>query len=182
MTDDDRKRLGLALTQLAEAFNRDLSPETLRIYVGALDDLTLDAALTAIDVASRTCRFFPVPAELRERAGAGLPDAGLVSALIAQHLRSERPVPGYPRAHLTGESFAPDDPFLRLVFDRLGGTRRAADLLPADRLRLLTQVLPGVVSACTARGITLPTEALAAPDAPPRLALVGPTREVGRAR
>lgn len=58
---------------LGATFPRDITPELVAIYAQALDDLT-DADLElALNRAVSTCRFFPVPAELRDFVGANAP-------------------------------------------------------------------------------------------------------------
>jgi hypothetical protein len=148
---ETRKRLLLAIAQLAELYGKGLSESALLAYADALDDLEPEALAAALDAARRTCRWFPMPAELRALAGAGQPDAGLVNALISRHVGT----PG-------GDRTAPADPFLRLVLERLGGVRRASDMTAPDRLRLLERVLPAVLTACRVRGVPVPTEQLEA--------------------
>jgi len=128
-------------------------------YWHALEDLPLETVRRGVDQALRTCRYFPRPAELRDAAGAGVPDASLIESLLLEHLRQ----PG-------GERSMPTEPFLRLVVERLGGIRAAGNLSTDDRLRVLGRLVPALVHAAGLRRIPLPTEATL--DAPRRLALV----------
>jgi hypothetical protein len=168
---DRREALGRALAMLAEVFGESLTPARLAVYDQALDDLAAPDIKTACDRALRECKYFPRPAELRELVGAGGPSAGLVNALISRHIGTRG-----------GDRLAPADPFLRLVLERLGGIRAASDMSMADRLKLLSGILPACVTAATVRGIPVPTEALPpapadAPALPPpgrSLALVRP--------
>jgi hypothetical protein len=77
-----------ALAIMQELWSREITPELVRIYRAALADVDDDALLAAVRRALTTCKFFPVPAELRELAGANRPafvDAEAVLDRIAGH-------------------------------------------------------------------------------------------------
>lgn len=68
-----RVAVAKAMAVLGATFPRDVTPELVAIYSGALQDVD-DATLErAVGRAVAECRFFPVPAELRELAGANRP-------------------------------------------------------------------------------------------------------------
>lgn len=54
------------IVTLAEMFDRQLSDAVADLYLNALQDLTIDELRRACDSASRECKFFPKPVELRE--------------------------------------------------------------------------------------------------------------------
>lgn len=145
MTHDDESHFAASLGVLAETFGETLTPARLEGYALALRDLPLAEARGAVELALRTCTFFPRPAELRALAGAGAPDAGLVEALLVAHLRE----PG-------GDRRMPADPFLRLVVERLGGVRQVAEMPSGVRVGHLRAIVPPVVQAARALGYALP--------------------------
>lgn len=151
MTIDERPRFAAMLALLAETFAEPFSELRVEGYWLALGDLAVDAVEVAIRRAMTEARFFPRPAELRELAGRGVPDAGLVEGLLVAHLRA----PG-------GERRAPSDPFLALVVERLGGLRRVVEMPSGERGRALRGLLPGVTHAAQLRGLAMPSEATAA--------------------
>ena len=75
-----------AITTLAAAFQRDLSPETVAVYAAALADIDPGLLAESVRQAIATLKFFPTVAELRRTAArvAGLlpPSSGEVLALI----------------------------------------------------------------------------------------------------
>jgi len=156
------------LAILGETFNEPVSAARAAAYWMALEDVPMSALREAVFRAIRQCKFFPRPAELLELAGAGVPDAGLVNALISEHVGT-----------VGGDRRMPRDPFLRLVVTRLGGILRASDMSAPERIRLLDKLLPGVTAACAVRGIPMPTEARIAGDAVPRAALPEPAIREG---
>lgn len=54
---------------LCEAFGRKPTPATFEVYQIALSDVDDVALLRAATTAARTCKFMPVPADLRQMAG-----------------------------------------------------------------------------------------------------------------
>lgn len=62
---DDSAAFTQRLNILGELFEKQLSPAVKALYFDTLRDLPLDAVLTALDCAARTCTFFPKPAEVR---------------------------------------------------------------------------------------------------------------------
>jgi len=74
---------------------RDVTPELVGIYAGALGDLSDDALERALRGAVKTCKFFPTPAELRELAGSDEPAIdvdGLLQGI--ERLSTYNPVTG----------------------------------------------------------------------------------------
>jgi len=159
MTDDDREAFGQLMALLSATFREPMNSFRTVAYWHALADLPIETVRCGVEQALKTCRFFPRPAELRDAAGAGVPDASLIESLLLEHLRR----PG-------GERATPTEPFLRLVVERLGGIRAAGNLSTEDRLHVLGRLVPALVHAAGVRRIPLPTEA--AVEAPRRLALV----------
>ena len=147
MNQTDRAAFAETLGYLAAMYDTPLSPVRIEGYWRALNDLTLDELRAGADRAGRELKFFPKPAELRELAGYGAPDAGTVEAALLEHLRS-----------LGGDRRMPDDPFLKLVVQRLGGLLAVVDM-GVDRPRAIANILPGLVTAARVRGIPMPVEA-----------------------
>lgn len=152
MTNDDRERFGELLALLGEVFNEPVTPARVAGYWLALDDLPFADVHAGVQRALKECRFFPKPAEIRT-LGAAVP----VDAAWVNHQLS-RAISG----HEVG-------PFVRLFIERLGGMHAVEDRLPIDRLPLVRSMYPGILAACRARDIPVPTEASLA--GPARLAL-----------
>lgn len=74
------QEVGKAITALAELFNRELSTITLRAYLAALADLSLEEVQRACLSAMQTRKFMPMPAELRELAGLEPPSVAAMRA------------------------------------------------------------------------------------------------------
>jgi len=142
MTDDDRGRFGELMTLLGEVFNEPVSAARVAGYWLALEDLPFVDVHAGVQRALKECRFFPKPAEIRT-LGAAVP----VDAAWVNHELS-RAISG----HEVG-------PFVRLFIERLGGIHAVEDRLPNDRLPLVRSMYPGIVAACRARDIPIPTEA-----------------------
>jgi len=159
MTENDRETFGQLMAALSVTFREPVNAFRAATYWHALADLPIETVRCGVEQALKTCRFFPRPSELRDAAGAGLPDASLIESLLLKHLRR----PG-------GERRTPTEPFLQLVVERLGGIRVAGNLSSEDRLHVLGRLVPALVHAAGVRQIPLPTEA--AVDTPRRLALV----------
>jgi len=152
MTDNDRGRFGELMALLGEVFNEPVSAARVAGYWLALDDLPFADVHAGVERALKECRFFPKPAELRT-LGAAVP----VDAAWVNHELS-RAISG----HEVG-------PFVRLFIERLGGIHAVEDRLPNDRFPLVRSMYPGILAACRARDIPVPTEASLA--GPARLAL-----------
>lgn len=148
MTEDDRERFGELITLLGEVFNEPVSAARSAGYWMALEDLSLARVGEATQHAIRHCKFFPRPGELREFAGAGIPDAGSINALVVEYF-----------GRLGTELRRADDPFVALVVKRLGGTFQARQMTGETLLRLIVRILPGAVTTALVRGIPMPTEA-----------------------
>lgn len=65
----DTKTISRALAILAEVWPRPLTPELVKIYQVALQDVDDETVLRAVRRAVTESKFFPVPAELRTLAG-----------------------------------------------------------------------------------------------------------------
>ncbi|MBA3852915.1 MAG: hypothetical protein C0503_00790 [Gemmatimonas sp.] len=73
-----------AMAVLGATFPRDVTPELVAIYAAAVQDLSDQDLDRAVQRAVATCRFFPVPAELREFAGANRPPVVEVDTILDQ--------------------------------------------------------------------------------------------------
>lgn len=80
MNDHDRPRFVVALSALASTFNREPSDAMLAGYWIGMAGLPVEAVEHACQRALRSCRFMPVPAELREMAGEMKPEDRAVKA------------------------------------------------------------------------------------------------------
>lgn len=77
MTRADAAGFAAALTVLAEHFGVELSERRVESYFLAMSDHDLNAVIAGIASATKTCRFFPVPAELLDLIEGGLEDRGI---------------------------------------------------------------------------------------------------------
>ena len=68
MTESDMPVFAAALHRLGEVFGEPVSTGRADAYFAALEDLPIEAVLTAARAAIRGSKFFPRPAELRELA------------------------------------------------------------------------------------------------------------------
>ena len=75
MTREDKKAFHQLMATAADIHGRTLTVLTVDSYYHALNDLPLERLRAAFDHLTRTGRFFPKPAELREAAGIGMQDA-----------------------------------------------------------------------------------------------------------
>lgn len=142
MTNGDGSRFSELLALLSETFHEPVSEARATAYWLALEDLPLGDVEASVAEALRECRFFPRPAELRALAGAQPVTPGWVNRQLSRGLGG-----------------APVDPFVALFVERLGGWRGVEDRLPVERLPLVERLYPGIVAACRAREIPIPTEA-----------------------
>jgi hypothetical protein len=101
-----------ALAIMQELWSREITPELVRIYRAALADVDDDTLLAAVRRALASCKFFPVPAELRHLAGVGRPrlePAPDVAELVRQIWGHAEDSPGYgqrpPRVELVRRVF-----------------------------------------------------------------------------
>ena len=140
-----RQHFAVRLASLAEVYGANLTPALLTEYFAALSDLPLEAVIIGMGNAAKTCRFFPRPVEIRELAGHGPPDVGLISGLVLDWLWGRDLPEG------TG-------PFVSQLVRRLGGRRALEDMPAGVRFSQIRQILPGMVSAFHARGLPLPSE------------------------
>lgn len=147
METTDRAAFAAAFAVLADTFDVQVSSVRVGAYFDALSDLPLEAVLRGMREATASLRFFPKPVELRECAGHGAPDAGVIEAALHAHLRE-----------LGGDRRLPSDPFLRLVVDRLGGLMAVVDM-GVHRPRAIAKIMPGLVTAARVRGMAMPVEA-----------------------
>jgi hypothetical protein len=141
MTDAERSRFAQLLALLGEVFNEPVTAARVTGYCLALDDLPFADVQRGVDAALKECRFFPKPAEIRTLGSAALVDAAWVNRMLSEAI--------------SGKDVGP---FVGMFVDRLGGIHAVEDRLPNDRLPLVRGMYPGIVAACRARGIPIPTE------------------------
>jgi hypothetical protein len=141
MTDADRGRFGELLALLGEAFNEPVSAARATAYWLALEDEDYATVHAGVQAALKECTFFPKPADIRRCAGATPVGAAWVNRMLSDGI-SGRPVGA----------------FVELFASRLGGWRAVEDRLPLDRLPFVERLYPGIVAACRAREIPIPTE------------------------
>lgn len=136
-----------ALAQLREVLpsQQKLTGGGLELYAAVLSDLPEQAVLDAIAKAAGRCRFFPVPAELRELAGE---HRGGDSAIFAWEIAREA-----ISSFGTYRSVAFDDPVINAAIRALGGwdvlCRMTSDDAPFRRKDFLA-----AYETCTRVGIT----------------------------
>lgn len=87
MTDADRKPLAKILGVLGATFNEPLDDLKIEGYFMALKDLDFESVRNAAFDALKTCKFFPRPADIRERIAGENIDALLLSGW--SHVLSE---------------------------------------------------------------------------------------------
>lgn len=71
----DSGELVRRLNALGELYNVTLSPARKALYFEALRDLPFEAVAAALSQATRTCKFMPLPAEIRQLAVGDVEDA-----------------------------------------------------------------------------------------------------------
>jgi hypothetical protein len=120
MKPDDRKAFLPLFNTLASAFRVELSPSLIQAYWQALSDLPLESVEAAIDSAMRSCRFMPVPADLRSMAGEMPADAKAALAWDA--------VRRAIRAHGAYASVDFDHPAVNAAVRSIGGWLRLCSL------------------------------------------------------
>lgn len=80
-----REAVVKTLAVFGALFPRDISPELVSIYHAALSDVSDDDLKLAMGKCVQTARFFPQPAELRDKVGANvkaLPDMSAIHARL----------------------------------------------------------------------------------------------------
>jgi hypothetical protein len=126
---DEPAFVGL-MSGLGEAFNEPVSKARALIYFQALEDLPIDALRVAVLAHVRTGKFFPRPAELRERALGNVEDQAEVAW---QHVLRE-----VRRVGWTGTPAWPDSATQHAALGLFGGTwRTLCEHLPAQGPELL---------------------------------------------
>jgi hypothetical protein len=116
---EHRKIVMKMLVALAEFFRQDLGaqPKRLAAYADALEDISLEQLARAQKRAQRECKFFPMPAELRELAEGNAKDRVKDDALDAANrviVELGKNQSGY---HLNGAEY---DAFLAKVRANVG--------------------------------------------------------------
>lgn len=129
MNEHEKLQLVDIAAGLAELLGRSLSPVAVALFVGALEDLPFEDVSLALSRIAQEGRFFPSPAEVRERCGCGAVSVeDRANAEATRVLEAVRRVGGY-------RSVVFDDPVTMAVIDSgFGGwIRLSRDLLEDER-------------------------------------------------
>jgi hypothetical protein len=111
-----------AVLSMCELFRPPLSDDAAGLYVAALEDLTAAQVVRACARLATTARFRPVPADVREAAGAAIPQAQDRATLAFQALKEACSRVGLYRS----PDF--DDPLINATVRNLGGWTRACEM------------------------------------------------------
>lgn len=89
MTPDDSAAFRTAMGRVCVVFGKEADEIRLGVYWDALRDLPIEAVIAALRVAEREAKWFPVPAVIREYAGATRQDAAVTAwEALGQAIRS----------------------------------------------------------------------------------------------
>jgi hypothetical protein len=122
MTQDEKIRLTDIIQGAAELLNRELSPIALVLYVKTLEDLDFNEASKAFSAIISESKFFPAPAEVRERV-IGPPEK-LEDLAIIEAAKVVAAISRY--GHY--ESVVFDDPVtMAVIQQQFGGWERACE-------------------------------------------------------
>ncbi len=113
MTENDRPRFLVMFNGLAATFSKEPSKPMLDGYWMGLADLPIEAVENACQRAIGTCKFMPVPVELRELAGVMAPADRAIKAWEAFVVASRR--------HGYYDSVDFDDKVINATVRNLGG-------------------------------------------------------------
>lgn len=118
MKQSDLQEFATAITALAATHRVEADSAMIEGYWMGMEDLPVDAVLSACREAIRTLGYFPKPVELRKLAGVRTPadDAALAWADVSKAAKS---------------SCWPDDPVAAEVVRHMGGPKRLG-MMPAD--------------------------------------------------
>lgn len=75
-----KAQIAFLVAVLAEGYRQKITEATVEAYCMGLDGLAMDCIERAVKAATQTCKFMPVPAELRELAGEFKPEDRAVHA------------------------------------------------------------------------------------------------------
>lgn len=146
MNEPDRtKRLAIVVGVLAEAYRREITDVTIRAYEMGLQGVAIVDIERAAQRAVETCKFMPVPAELRELAGGLTPKQravlawGAFKAAIASH--------GY----YASVDF--DDQVVNATVRNLGGWMPVIEQMEAEGDKWIRKDFERVYEAFAATGI-----------------------------
>ncbi len=111
-----------AIMAMCEMFKSPLSEAAMQLYVAAIQDLTAEQVNFACAKLMTTAKFRPVPAEVREAAGARQVSGADRAALAFEALSKAIPNVGYYRS----PNF--DDPLINATVRMLGGWERVCEM------------------------------------------------------
>jgi hypothetical protein len=119
-----KEEISRMVTVLAEAFSRTASPATFAAYELGLDGLDVPTIKRGVQIALKSCKFMPSPAELRELAGELKAENRAQLAWIALEKAVKR--------HGGYRTVTFDDVVINAAVRSLGGWDRVCTALPAE--------------------------------------------------
>jgi hypothetical protein len=146
MNEPDRtKRLAIVVGVLAEAYRREITDVTIKAYEMGLQGVPIADIERAAQRAVETCKFMPVPSELRELAGGLTPKQRAVLAWGA-----------FKRAADTHGFYASvdfDDQVVNATVRNLGGWMPVLDQMEAEGEKWIRKDFERVYEAFAVTGI-----------------------------
>lgn len=131
MSDDWQEQVTFLVSVLASTFQRQVTPAMLQGYLIGLSGMTLEEVKQATQMALRTCKFMPTPAELRELAGDAKPeDAALIAWEIAT--RAVEAIGWYGSVQF-------EDPAITATIRSLGGWQKFCERCGGEEEKWLRQ-------------------------------------------
>lgn len=128
MTQADREAFALLMTGLSETYNEPVSVARMEIYFAALAPFDLESVRSAANAHALASKFFPKPAEIRERIGGNVEDLAEVAWNVVVNLVRRF---GYPGADGRGGAPAfPDEATRRAALELFGGWVSLCEQLP----------------------------------------------------
>lgn len=137
----------MAVSAMAEAFNRTTSKTTVNAYRMGLEGLTAEQVTSAAKRALRTCKFMPSPAEMRELSGELPPaDRSVIAWTCIMRSRSK-----YGYYH----SVNFDDPAINAAIRSMGGWERLATRFEEESEPFLKREFDRAYLTYAKRGVTV---------------------------
>lgn len=148
MNEAEKKKIAHHLTALAELLGRPMSAPAIALYLKAIEDLEANEAVEALNACARESKYFPAPAELRERCGrcgARVEDRGMVEA--NKVIEAAKRVGGYA-------SVVFDDPVTMAVIQvGFGGWIRLTEELKDENRKWFVMEFAKLYKAYSSQGI-----------------------------
>lgn len=130
MTSDDREDFAKLMLGLGETYGENVSEARMEIYFSALSDFDLLDVRLAADIAVRTSKFFPRPAELREGVTGSQDDRAEIAWMRLLGMVRRTGYTGIPE-------WDGDRALEQAALEMYGGWVRLCSSLPADGPELL---------------------------------------------